>query len=166
MLYDSKYGAQVESGDPGYEQLQNDIQTRIKEETIYLRAQANYGSVEDLRKTIEIPRISHFRYQSLPNYNEHTNKIQANALGSMSNMRDEAPAWEINVLQGVITGSTATLTGSATSPVHNIPQLDFQEQEFKSFVNRGDSQFTNFDETCAEERLGFGLGEDVFSYGS
>ena len=166
VLYDSKYGAQTSSASPGYEQAQNDIQTRIKEETPYLKAQANYGSIEEFRRTIHSPRISHLGFQSVPNYNEHTNKIHANALGTMSTLRDEAPAWEVNVLQGVITGSSNALTGSSTSPIYNIPQLNFQEQEFKSFIQTGDAQFSNFDETCAAEQLGFGIGEDIFSDGS
>ena len=172
VLYDSKYGAQDRpNGSTGYEQTQNDIQTRIKEETPYLKAQANHGSIEEFIKTIQYPlaeahHAAGFTLQSIPNYNEHTNKIHANSLGTMNLSRDEAPAWEVNVLQGVITGSASALTGSSTSAVYNIPQLNFQEQEFKSSINRGESQFSNFDETCAAEQLGFGMGGDIFADGA
>ena len=66
--------------------------------------------------------------QSVPNYNEHSNNIYANSLGTMSIYRDENPAWEINVMQGVITGSAPALSGSKTA-TYNIPQLDFQDQQ-------------------------------------
>ena len=107
-----------DAGAAGFSEDNNQIQTRIVDETPRLRPQRDLQSVEGSIFTNE---------RSQENERPHT-KMKLNYLtepmGTSSQTSNNAPSWKITMVQGEITGSVEiNLTGS-NKYLRNIPQVD------------------------------------------
>lgn len=107
-----------DAGAAGFSEDNNQIQTRIVDETPRLRPQRDLQSVEGSIFTNE---------RSQENERPHT-KMKLNYLtepmGTSNQTSNNAPSWKITMVQGEITGSVEiNLTGS-NKYLRNIPQVD------------------------------------------
>lgn len=126
IIYDSEYG--------GFEENRNDAGTRIREDTPTTQVQYVFSGIEtDIKKAVEQKR---FRLQQ--GFNEGV-MIQGTPekhfaisapLGNSSLNDPEAPAWNVNILQGEISGTIEVVTGS--QPNTKIPQLNMENITFKT----------------------------------
>ena len=126
ILYDSRYAQFVSES-------QNDVQTRIEEETIRSRLQYVFNGVEtNLDKKI----------QSTPD----RFSLQK-SLGTSETDNNKAPYWNINFIRGEIVSSSYFTTGSFATA--SIPQLNI-EIDYKLFIkefgknNNGDDEPVSF----------------------
>jgi len=145
VLYDA-------SGSAGIAEAQNDAEPRIQENTLNIKSQAVYSGIESNLSPLirdirgheleidltgdEIPDLfvssadwrSPFSYDPIPP-NIDQNFTFVEPLGTMELGSQNAPAWNVRVLNGELTGAINYLTSSTSagiySNVRRIPQLDF-----------------------------------------
>lgn len=135
VLYDTRYA--------GYSEPQNDAQDRIIKNTPILETQVVFASRES-----EVKRNNQYILQGerdqdgnlkrlggkeVQNTSEKHYALNA-PLGTIRLDAEAAPAWSVNVLQGEISGTTATK--SADHPTVRIPQLSMSPVEFKTTVEQ------------------------------
>jgi len=128
VLYDANGAASIIED-------QNDIETRIQSDTPKLKTQVVFDGIEtNLRPLIQSSRISDSLepgdniYDVIPpNIDRNFSIIEP--LGSMALGSKNAPAWDIKVLKGELSGAINYLTGSRSSglesDVKRIAQLEF-----------------------------------------
>ena len=111
ILYDSQAA--------GFTEEQNVIRTRILEETPRLKPQRNIQSVEgtiNVYETTEEDQSPHTAFNL---------KYLTDGMGTSDQTSDYAPSWKSTFIQGEISGSVSSaITGSSTSCVRQIPQID------------------------------------------
>ena len=124
ILYDGIRGSITET--------QNDIQNRIKNETIYSKDIADFLSSREITHMRElVPNNIDTREIPLFDFNssfEHQ-------LGASKNNSDKAPGWNITALQSQITSSNTVLTSSARSRVLPIPQINIDKDSISYNVS-------------------------------
>jgi hypothetical protein len=124
ILYDAEYGGVIN-------ELQNNIETRIQEETPRLSAQAMFRSAEigvfsnspnienDLMPGALADKTNKIKIQDTP-VSEY---VLQNPLGTSAYNSDKMPAWNIGFLKAELSSSYYALTGSKI-PITFIPQLN------------------------------------------
>tara|TARA_R110002074_G_scaffold2959_4_gene16297 strand:- start:1152 stop:2231 length:1080 start_codon:yes stop_codon:yes gene_type:complete len=144
ILYDA-------SGSAGVTEVQNDIETRIQENTPRTKVQAVFSGIEsNLAPLIGQVRYGgayepgrfglaggpasveyrrrFLSYEALPP-NTDQNYTFVEPLGTMQLGSKNAPAWNIRVLNGELSGAINYLTSSTEAGLYNnvrrVPQLDF-----------------------------------------
>ena len=145
VLYDA-------SGSAGITEAQNDIEPRIQENTPHTKVQAVYSGIESNLSPLirdirgheleidltgdEIPDLfvssadwrSPFSYEPIPP-NIDQNYTFVEPLGTMQLGSQNAPAWNIKVLNGELSGANHYMTSSAAAGIYSnvrmIPQLEF-----------------------------------------
>ena len=162
ILYDAQYG--------GFTEAQYASQARIKEKTIYLTTQPNIGSIEQRDSKALAEYITDEMFQSeRSNYEDYDNRHFVNMLGTSDPKSDKNPAWQVYMLQGELTGSELTITGSEHSPEIPIPQLNMKDIVYRTDIgfNTGDVFDTSptFEDTCFSEPLDFGLNANELADG-
>jgi len=133
VLYDSEYG--------GFEENRNDAGERIRNDTPITQVQYVFSGIEtDVKKAIEQKRSrlqmgfnEGVMIQGTP---EKHYAISA-PLGNSSLNDAEAPAWNVNILKGEISGTIEVVTGS--QPNTKIPQLNMENVTFKTSAETPDS---------------------------
>jgi hypothetical protein len=105
ILYDGLYGGKTES--------QNDIESRIQEETPRLKVQTVFESTDSLNKLLTIEKI---------NSNIETNQF-INTIGNSNLGEQLSPAWDIQSLFGSFDSISTYFTGS-DSQIISIPQIN------------------------------------------
>ena len=130
ILYDA-------SGSASVLEVQNDIESRIQDETPALKVQAVYSGIQTgLAPLIESARLSSMiagapdgTYDAIP-ANVDQNFTFIEPLGTMTLGSKNSPSWDVKVLKGEMTGAINYLTSSRDSSTFNnvrrIPQLDFE----------------------------------------
>tara|TARA_R110000744_G_scaffold18499_5_gene49635 strand:- start:2425 stop:3531 length:1107 start_codon:yes stop_codon:yes gene_type:complete len=150
ILYDA-------SGSAGIAEVQNDAELRIQENTLNIKSQAVYSGIEsNLSPLIASSRFGEawesglfrfaYAHRDETGYDFSAHEIQAGTynavppnidqnftfvepLGTMELGSQNAPAWNVRVLNGELTGAINYLTSSTSagiySNVRRIPQLDF-----------------------------------------
>jgi hypothetical protein len=118
VIYDAQWA--------GHEEIQNEAEGRIQEETPSLKVQHIFAGVEtNMKKMTTSANPLEYWEKDLP-YPQHTEdrhySLGAGPLGNSSPGKQEAPAYLVNFLIGEITGSSYYLTGS--HQILKIPQLD------------------------------------------
>ena len=105
ILYDGMYAGKTE--------VQNQIESRIQEETPRLKTQVTFESTDSLNKLLTIEQIN-----SENNLNKFISFIGNSDLGVQAN-----PIWKVNALYGSFDSTLPFLTGSNRETVQ-IPQLN------------------------------------------
>jgi hypothetical protein len=130
ILYDA-------SGSTGIQEAQNDVETRIQQNTPSVRPQYLFSGIEEnllplvqeargpLGDPLQTPLD---RFSGFPPFIDQSYSL-IEPIGSMKLGSENAPAWDIRALKGEITGAINYLTSSVESGIYNnvkrIPQLDF-----------------------------------------
>lgn len=144
ILYDSEY--------TGLSEEQNDVQTRILEETPSLKPQTTYTSVENSAKlNTLVPReVKHLK-ELESQINADKNYSLSLPLANSSYNSDYAPAWALRMISGVISGNVSQYIDNASGslevvqPFLRIPQVRLKHNvyDIKRNVN-DDSLETNY----------------------
>ena len=144
VLYDA-------SGSAGIDEIQNDVEPRIQNDTPNIKARSVYSGIESNL----VPLIHELRFDRVAvgeplvpggpvaymdvattsrEYNSIAPSVDRNfsfvePLGTMELGSKDAPAWNVRVLSGELTGALNYLTSSVDSGIYSkvrrIPQLDF-----------------------------------------
>jgi hypothetical protein len=152
ILYDASGSAEVQ-------EIQNDVEARIQENTVQIKTQALHrGAEQEVRglvlfnffaaavldpddpgrgiRTAESAFFPH-RYENEFSLNE--------PIGTMELGSTNAPSWDIRALKGELSGAINYFTGSTSSTdnsnVRRIPQLDFNVN-YKMVIGDGRGQST------------------------
>jgi len=158
ILYDGAAAGIIED--------QNDIETRIQEETPRLKTQHSFTSREtafaqyyDKRHDSRMSEYDRIKMQSIP---EKLYSLTA-PLGSADLNFNIAPRFKLQLFEGVISSSTNITTGSFQQL--QIPQIDMNvtyKTEFKNISDATDFQRNEgvFDRNQQAEGLNLGVFED------
>ena len=141
ILYDPKYGYGAQN--------QKDIQQRIETDTPQLETQHNFRGVgSEVRKVNKLIRSqdewerSLFEERTLRPPETTTDKQYAlqNILGTSDLNSTKAPGWDIKLLRGTISGSSATTswTKEQTGSAINIPQISSEDVVYKTIIKKAD----------------------------
>ena len=144
IIYDSNYA--------GFTEIQNNAKDRIQNDSPNLKAFHNFHSIQDdLARAVEVKnsgneKLAQLMIQQTPEKMQTLTKPLANSDLATNN----APAWNISLLNGkILTGSTtSTLTLSSSATILNIPQI---EVEIKYSARVKDS--STFTEEDAEQDI-------------
>jgi hypothetical protein len=118
IAYDSEYGNHPED--------QNDVETRIKENTPRLHNQVVYRDVADkARSTIHYEKIL------LQDFYEREYSLTS-VLGMADYYTNNAPSWDIDILKG--RHSDPRMTYSGSGPVFNIPQVNVDNPRYVKII--------------------------------
>lgn len=138
VLYDSEYA--------GFVELQNSSSGRIVDETPQLKPQTIWAGVEtNIKKNNEYVRAGGINPCDGRLRRLGSQKIQLTPdrqysltapLGTMKLSSDNAPAWQVGVLDGEIFG-TVEYKQSETHPTLKIPQLDMETVLYKMLIREG-----------------------------
>ncbi len=135
VLYDSKYINLTES--------QNEIQTRILNETPSLKTQINFTGVED-RIVNSQKTIIDNKYYDISN---QQNSVEKNfslsmPLGKSSYNSEYYPAWNLSINEGQVQALASILDNSSSNtdslqPYFKLPQIQLSESIYKIVINKG-----------------------------
>ena len=122
IIYDSNYA--------GFTEIQNNAKDRIQNDSPNLKAFHNFHSIQDdLARAVEVKysgneKLAQLMIQQTPEKMQTLTKPLANSDLATNN----APAWNISLLNGkILTGSTtSTLTLSSSATILNIPQIEVE----------------------------------------
>lgn len=128
ILYDSEYG--------GFEENRNDAGGRIRNNTPSTEVQYVFSGIEtDVKKAVEQKRNrlqagfnEGVMIQSVPEKHYTTSA----PLGNSSISEEDAPAWNVTLLQGEISGTIEVVTGS--QPNIKVPQINMLDVSYKTSV--------------------------------
>lgn len=146
ILYDGAKG--------GLTEVQNDVQNRIKNETVFVKDVDDYDHADRFAKSpILVP--NEFEKNVLPLMD--FNSTFENQLGISKNNSDFAPAWSISFFNGEITGSNHFLTASADTRDIPIPQINVDQDSIRTDtrVNYDNVDQYNSLEPCELEENAF-----------
>ena len=136
ILYDSKYSNLSES--------QNDIQTRILDETPALKPQVNFSSVEEkIAKNLQIILNNTEKLKQEEQQAPSDKKYAlCQPLGKNSYNSEYYPAWNINFLEGKISSYVSYVdntnsTSGTLSPFLRIPQINLNDCTFDVRITKG-----------------------------
>jgi len=120
----------------GITEIQNAIQVRIKDQTPFLKAQADFLSPSVIASRGElVPNEMDAREFPMFDF-DITYESQ---LGTSKNNSDSAPAWKVSTLESSLTGSVTFLTASSTSRTLPIPQLNLgtDSTKYQTYITLG-----------------------------
>jgi len=117
ILYDLQFANRSE--------LQHSASSRIMDETVYLKPQARFTSVENTVKNI------------IPVDETSDNNLYLSTLGNSSLNSDYKPAWNLQMLKSSIKNSENLYTGSTAQNLP-IPQINLQDIYFALNVKASD----------------------------
>lgn len=131
VLYDSEYADLSET--------QNSTQTRILEETPFLKPQATYTSVENSvnkNKSLLLYSFSKLLKQQEEQLESDRDYALYLSLANSAYNNIYAPAWNISVISGAIASSVAHIDNlegykNSLSPYTKIPQINLSESLYK-----------------------------------
>lgn len=136
VLYDGQYASLSES--------QNDIQTRLLNESIALKPQSTFTSLEN---SIKLNNLL-FTDPDLPKQEEQQiasdkNYALSSPLGNSSLNSDYLPAWSLQFLNGKIDSAQSFLSGAGNSyqllrSYLNYPQINLQDNVYDIKLNKND----------------------------
>jgi len=125
IIYDALYANVSES--------QNDIETRILEESIYKKPIYNKGSETNLQN-IFLKNVEGYEQQ--------------NSVTTVDSVNNYAPAWEINVLDGTTISSSSPTksiyTSSGSLKTINIPQINLENVSINVNISNNNKSNISF----------------------
>ena len=125
-----------DSGAANFTEKNSDVKKRIFNETPVLKSHYMFKNLEDaFGKDQPFPTTQHDKVKK-PNADERSKFLQY-SLGTSDPTKNNAPAWNVSVLQNVLTSSANQLSSSNYQNV-NIPQLDFEINYTMSIKNMND----------------------------
>lgn len=127
VLYDGQYG--------GVEETQNSIQTRILDESLSLKPQTTFSSIEDAVKlnTLLPSEIGKLKKEE-SQITADKNYALALPLGNSSHTSDYAPAWSFQMLNGSIDTVEQVINNSAGDKDVLQPFLKYPQINLKNFI--------------------------------
>ena len=142
ILYDSTKADMSET--------QNEAQTRIKDNTPYMKDIADFLSSKEIANLKElVPNNVETRTLSLFDFNSSFE----NQLGASNNNKDKVPSWDITALQSTIISSNTVLTSSANSRNLPIPQINIDNDSISYDVSVLDGDITISELRCDIDNL-------------
>jgi len=142
ILYDGRYASLTES--------QNNIEPRIQEETPRLKTQYSFASAEDRLK------------MASPVSNVERNFSFINSLGTSDPSNQNAPKWNLRMLEGEISGSIPYLTSSYQTL--KIPQISIDVKYKTSISMEGETVMIKEDPELSSAVYGDGTYVSVEPY--
>jgi hypothetical protein len=158
-------GVMYDGAKGGLTEVQNDVQYRVKNETIFMKDVDDYEQADRFAKNpILIP--DEFEKNVLPLMD--FNSTFENQLGASRNTNNNAPAWAISCFSAEITGSNNFLTASAESRDIPIPQINIDQESIQYEVRPSSENVDQFNdlEPCEREESAFFNSEVVFGDGT
>lgn len=157
IMYDGAKG--------GLTEVQNDVQNRIKNETIFMKDVDDYEQADRFAKTsILAPKEAERNVLPLMDFNS----TFENQLGASRNTSDNAPSWSISCFAGQITGSSNFLTASTKSRNIPIPQINIDQESIQYKISPssvGAEEFRQL-EPCEREETQFFNSGVIFDDGT
>ena len=166
ILYDGTYS--------GNEEIQNDTEPRIQEETPRLRTQYVFSGRESdiqehtehyiknsdhrLSSRTEFTTKDEDRWMVQPTMDNHHNQMLP--LGTAELSARNIPAWSIKFLKGEMTGTSTHTSGTSYSLVH-IPQLD-SEPEYELSIGHADDAAMDEFVPIEDISAALALGQDKY----
>jgi len=134
----------------GLTENQNDVQSRIKNDTPYSKDIANFLSSKEIVAAKElVPNEIDSKVLSLFDFNSSFE----NQLGASRNNRDKAPAWSVTALQSTIISSNTVLTSSANSRNLPIPQINIDNESISYDVSVVEDRLPTSERKCEIDNL-------------
>lgn len=129
VLYDASYS--------GVDETQNSIQTRILEETPYLKPQTTFTSIENSVKlsTLLAEEEGKLKLEE-QQISADKNYALTYPLGNSSHNSDYSPSWNVSMLEGKISGSVTQFIENTSSnyevlqPFLRFPQITLEESAY------------------------------------
>lgn len=117
ILYDSEYGGYDENRSEAGERIRNDT-PNLKVQHVHYGIETNFEKAKKLLRKDREPLAQQFQMTPDKHY------ALSAPLGNSSLASENAPSWNVNMLQGEITGAISYKTGSHATL--RIPQIDVE----------------------------------------
>ncbi len=149
VLYDSKFS--------DLEETQNEIRTRILDETPANKPQASYiGAENRATKLIDVITndVDKLKHQELQ-FTSEKNYALSSPLGKSSHNSSYYPAWNINVVEGEVESAVSFIDNTDSSegtlqPIFRIPQVNLTQSYYNVVITK-DKPIENPDYSPAAE---------------